>query len=175
MLRERKLDLVLGRVLESVFGDDLTSEFLFDERMYVVAGTKSPWSRRRRIDLAELSQEPWLMPDSDNIAVALISDAFRSAGLPPPMPQVVSSSLTLRTRLIETGQFIAILPDSTLRFEAKRLQIKILPVDLRIENPPVVVISLKRRTPNPIARLFIDELRQLMKPLEKRRSRQAQP
>jgi len=175
MLRERKLDLVLGRVLESVFGDDLTSEFLFDERMYVVAGMKSPWSRRRRIGLAELSQEPWLMPDSDNIALALISDAFRSAGLPPPMPQVVSSSMTLRTRLIETGQFIAILPDSTLRFEAKRLQIKILPVDLRIENPPVVVISLTKRTPNPIARLFIDELHQLMKPLKKTRSRQAQP
>ena len=50
MLRERKLDLVLGRVLDSIFGDDLTSEFLFDERMYVVAGIKSPWSRRRRID-----------------------------------------------------------------------------------------------------------------------------
>lgn len=175
MLRERKLDFVLGRVLDSVFGEDLTSEFLFDERMYVVAGIKNPWSRRRKIDLAELSREPWLMPDTDNIALALISDAFRSAGVPPPVPQVVSSSMTLRTRLIETGQFIAILPDSTWRFEAKRLQIKILPIDLRIENPPVVVISLKNRTPNPIARLFIDELHRLMKPLMKGRSRQAQP
>jgi DNA-binding transcriptional LysR family regulator len=175
MLRERRLDLVLGRVSDSVFGDDLTSEFLFDERMYVVAGVKNPWSRRRRIDLAELSCEPWLMPDFDNIALALIADAFRSAGVPPPIPQVVSSSMTLRTRLIETGQFIAILPDSTLRFEAKRLQIKILPVGLRIKNPPVVIISLKNRTPNPIARLFIDELHRLMQPLKKRQSRQAQP
>src|SRR5262245_49992424 len=41
MLRERKLDLVIGRVMSSIFGDDLTSEFLCNERMYVVAGTTS--------------------------------------------------------------------------------------------------------------------------------------
>lgn len=167
MLRERNLDLVLGRVLESVFGDDLTSEVLFDEQMYVVAGRKSPWARRRKIDLADLSGERWLMPDSDNIATALVADAFRSAGLTAPIPQVVSNSMTLRARLIETGHFVGILPGSTLRFEARGLEIKVLPVRLRMKNPPAVVISLKNRTPNPIARLFIDELHELVKPLTK--------
>src|SRR5689334_9925877 len=71
MLRERKLDFVIGRVPASVFGDDLTSEFLFNEQMHVVAGASSRWARRRRIDLAELCGEPWLMPESDNIAMAL--------------------------------------------------------------------------------------------------------
>jgi DNA-binding transcriptional LysR family regulator len=42
MLRERKLDLVVGRVLSSIFGEDLISEFLFDDCMHVVAGTKKP-------------------------------------------------------------------------------------------------------------------------------------
>src|SRR5262249_25005506 len=46
MLRDRKLDLVLGRVLNSIFGEGLSSEFLFDDCMHVVAGAKSPWSRR---------------------------------------------------------------------------------------------------------------------------------
>jgi DNA-binding transcriptional LysR family regulator len=167
MLRERKLDLVVGRVLSSIFGEDLISEFLFEDCMHVVAGTKSPWSRRRRIDLAELCGEPWLMPESDNIAMALISEGFRTAGLTPPAPQVVSNSVTLRVRLVETSRFIAILPDSTLRFGAGRLQIKILPVRLRMKAPPAVAISLKNRTPNPIARLFVDELRAFANPLMK--------
>jgi len=164
MLRDRKLDLVLGRVLTSIFGEDLTSEFLFDDCMHVVAGAKSPWSRRPQINLAELSEEPWLMPESDNIAMALISEAFLSAGLTPPAPQVVSNSVTFRTRLIETGQFIAILPDSCLRFGPGRPQIKILPIRLRLKAPPAVAISLKDRTPNPIASLFIDELRACVNP-----------
>ena len=172
MLRDRKLDLVLGRVLNSIFGEDLSSEFLFDDCMHVVAGAKSPWSRRGRINLAELSEEPWLMPESDNIAMALISEAFLSAGLTPPTPQVVSNSITLRTRLIETGQFIAILPDSSLRFGAGRPQIKILPIRLRLKAPPAVAISLKDRTPNPVARLFIAELCACVKPLMNSRLRQ---
>jgi DNA-binding transcriptional LysR family regulator len=175
MLRERKLDLVLGRVLGSVFGEDLSSEFLFDDCMHVVAGRKSRWSRRRRIGLAELSGEPWLMPESDNIAMALIAEAFRSAGLTPPTPQVVSNSIALRARLLETGRFIAVLPDSTLRFGAGRLQIKILPIRLRLKAPPAVAFSLKNRTPNPIARLFVDELRAWAKPriIPERRAREA--
>lgn len=164
MLRERKLDLVLGRVPSSIFGEDLSTEFLLDESMHVVAGLKSPWSRRRRVELAELCGEPWLMPESDNIAMALISQGFRSAGLTPPPPQVISNSVTLRVRLVESGRFVAILPNSTLRFGAGRMQIKILPVRLRMKAPPIVAISLKNRTPNPIANLFIDELRAFAKP-----------
>jgi len=169
MLRERKLDLVVGRVPSPVFGEDLISEFLFDDRIRVVAGLKSPWSQRRQIKLAELSDEPWLMPEADNIATALISEGFRAAGLTPPTPRVVSNSVTLRIRLVETGGFIAALPESTLRFGAERMRIKILPVRLRAEGPPAVAIFLKNRTPNPIDRLFVDELRAFSNPLMKKK------
>jgi DNA-binding transcriptional LysR family regulator len=99
--------------------------------------------------------------------MALISEGFRSAGLAPPSPQVVSNSVTLRVRLVETGRFIAALPESTLRFGARRMQIKILPVRLQMKTPPTVAILLKNRTPNPIASLFIDELRTFAKPFMK--------
>ena len=168
MLRERKLDVVVGRVLSSVFGDDLTLDFLFQESMYVVAGLTSPWSRRRKISLKDLCGERWIMPESDNIAMALISDGFRSAGVTPPVPQIVSNSLTMRVRLVETGQFLAILPESSLWFGVERMQIKVLPVRLQVKTPPTGVISVKNRTPNPIARLFIDELRAFASPVVKR-------
>ena len=169
MLRERKLDFVVGRVPAAVFGEDLMSEFLFDDALHVVAGADSRWARRRKIDLAELCAEPWLMPESDNIAMVLITEAFRSAGLTPPAAQVVSNSIPLRLRLIETGRFLGIMPESTLRFAAGRMQLKILPVRLRMSEPPAVAIFLKHRTPNPIVRLFVDELRAFVTPLMKGR------
>jgi DNA-binding transcriptional LysR family regulator len=172
MLRERSLDVVIGRVPKSVFGEDLTSEFLFEDELRVVAGVNSPWARRRSIGLADLRDEPWLMPESDNIATALISEGFRAAGLTPPTPHVVSNSVTLRIRLVESGRFIAALPDSTLRFAGARMQIKILPVVLTRQAPPAVAISLKHRTPNPIAKLFVDELRALANPSAKGSARQ---
>jgi DNA-binding transcriptional LysR family regulator len=48
MLRERKLDLVVGRVPSPVFGEDLISELLFDDCIQVVAGLDSPPQRRLR-------------------------------------------------------------------------------------------------------------------------------
>jgi len=173
MLRERKLDFVVGRVPAAVFGEDLISEFLFDDCLRVVAGAKSLWARRRKVDLAELSGEPWLMPESDNIAMALITEGFRSAGMTPPAPQVISNSIPLRLWLIETGRFLGVLPDSTLRFAAGRMQIKILPVRLGMSEPPTVAIFLKNRTQNPIVRLFVDELRAFVTPLMKGRSADA--
>jgi len=163
MLRDRKLDLVVGRVQAPLLGEDLISEDLFDERMHVVAGLDNPWTRRRKVRLSELVTEPWLMPESDNIDMALISEAFRSAGLEVPTPHVISNSMTFRIRLIETGRFIGILPESTLKFAGRRLHAKILPVALSMLSPPTVAISLKNRTPNPISKLFADEIRSAVK------------
>ena len=57
-LRERKLDLVVGRVLSTIFGDDLTAKTLFDDPLHVIAGVDSSWSRRRKLSLADLSGQP---------------------------------------------------------------------------------------------------------------------
>jgi DNA-binding transcriptional LysR family regulator len=145
----------------------LDSDSLFEEPLFVVAGLNSPWSRRRKIDLKELLSEPWTLPESANVAAALIADAFRSAGIAPPTPQVVSDSMAARTRLVETGRFLTFLPGSTLHFGANWLRVKILPVTLSMKAPPTELFTLKNRTPNAIARLFIEELHTFAKPLKK--------
>jgi DNA-binding transcriptional LysR family regulator len=50
-LRERNVDLVLGRVIVPDTEEDMAIETLFDDPIVVVAGIQSPWQRRRRIDL----------------------------------------------------------------------------------------------------------------------------
>jgi hypothetical protein len=59
------------------------------------------------------------------------------------------------------------LPSSIVHFGAERLRLKILPVTLPLRSQPAQVMTLKDRTPNPIARLFVDELRVLTQPLRK--------
>jgi hypothetical protein len=56
---------------------------------------------------------------------------------------------------------------STLHFGAGRLRIKTLPVKLSMKAPPTEIITLKNRTQNAIARLFIAELHTFAKPLKK--------
>jgi DNA-binding transcriptional LysR family regulator len=167
MLRERRLDLAILRTSSSMYAEDLESDSLFEEPMFVVAGLNNRWSRHRRIDLVELVDEPWTLPEADNVAMALIADCFRAAGAAPPAPQVVSDSMAVRTRLVEMGPFLTFLPGSTLHFGVGRLQVKVLPVALSMKTPPTQVFTLKNRTPNAIARLFIDELHTFVTPLTK--------
>jgi DNA-binding transcriptional LysR family regulator len=166
MLRERRIDLAILRTSSSMYSEDLESDALFDEPLFVIAGLNNPLSRRRKVDLKDLLSEPWAMPELDNVASALIADGFRAAGFAPPTPQVVSDSTAVRTRLVEMGRFLTFLPGSTLHFGASWLRVKALPVKLSMKAPPTEIITLKNRTPNAIAKLFIAELHSFAKPLK---------
>lgn len=170
LLHERKLDLAIGRASSSAFSDDIASDPLFEDPMFVVAGLTNPWARRRKVELSELTDEPWIMPEADNLAWTLIEEGFRSAGVAMPMPRVVSNSMAVRTRLVEAGRFLTMLPGSTLHFGAKRLRMRILLVSSPMTTRPIEVNTLKNRTLNPIAKLFVDELRAFAKPLSKQKS-----
>ena len=84
-LRERKFDLVLGRlstpITDSGFADDLNIEILFDDQLVLAAGMRNPWIRRRKIGLAELVNEPWVLAASDSWNYKILSEAFRRHGL----------------------------------------------------------------------------------------------
>jgi DNA-binding transcriptional LysR family regulator len=88
LLRGRKLDLVIGRT-SIAFGGDLVSDPLFEDRMFVVAGTNNHWSRHRTIELAAIVDEPWVMPEADNLIWPIIEEGFRAADVGLPAPQVV--------------------------------------------------------------------------------------
>jgi DNA-binding transcriptional LysR family regulator len=170
LLHGRKVDLVVSRTWGSRFGDDFVGEYLFDESLFVVAGLANPWQRRRSIDFTELLDEPWTLPDLDTVVGAMISEGFRRTGIALPVPRVVSGSMAVRTRLIEGGRFLTLLPGSVLHFGKPRLKVKTLPVTLPLPTQPVEIITLRNRLPNPIEKLFVDELRALI-PAEMKQSR----
>ena len=82
-LRERTVDLVVGRVVQS-HEEDIDTEVLFNDRITVVAGLKNPWSRRRKVHLSELADEPWIMPPADTPVGVLVAELFHARGLKFP-------------------------------------------------------------------------------------------
>lgn len=161
-LRERKVDLVLARMTGSFVADDLDIEILFDDRHFVVVGARSRWARRRKVALAELVNEPWVLPPNQVVG-ALVAEAFKAHGLEVPQERVSASSILLRNQLLATGRFLSVLPDSVLRHNAKQWSLKALPIDLRIKPRPIAIITLKNRTVSPVVQLFIEQVRAVAK------------
>lgn len=168
-LRERKVDLLIGRMPRPFVEDDLAVEVLFDEPFVAVAAADSPWTRHRRIELSELIQEPWILPPYNSVPGSLIVEIFRAKGLEPPPARLVSLSVQLTAALIASGKFVGLLPGSVLHFGGRRLALKILPVKVPNQRTAVGIITMKKRTLNPLAELFINCAREISKQLAPRK------
>ena len=166
-LRERRVDVVFGRMMTPVEDEDLDSEILFEDPLIVVASAGSKWLRRRKIEPAELIDEPWCLTRYDSAIGPFVAQAFRARGLGVPRLTVRSNSPHLFYAMVHTGRFLSLAPASTLRLSGKRLGLKRVPVDIAIQLGPIGIITLKNRTISPVAQLFIDCARKLARPFAK--------
>jgi DNA-binding transcriptional LysR family regulator len=125
--------------------------------------------RRRRIEIAELVNELWVLPPADSVIGSIVKDAFRASGLDYPRVSVVTDCPHMRISLLATGRFVTIFPASAFRFLAKRSELRILPVELPTARRPNGIVTLKNRALSPVAKLFMDCARDVAKPLAKRK------
>jgi DNA-binding transcriptional LysR family regulator len=163
-LRDRNVDLILGRNL-TPDDEDLKAEVLFHETTVIVAGKRSRWTRRRKIELADLVHERWVFPAIGSVAERIMADLFRSAGLNMPRQGVVCAPMPVVPGLVANGPYLANLPGSLVHFGGDHLQVKVLPIKVPVPPSPVTIVTLKRRTLNPVAQLFIEHARAVAKPL----------
>jgi DNA-binding transcriptional LysR family regulator len=161
-LRQRTVELMIGSIFRLNLERDINADILFDDQFVVMAGAESKWVRRRKLRLADLIEEPWILPPSDSIPALNIAQAFRADGLEPPRTQMISFSLPLHYHLLATGRFVTMLPGSMLRF-GKHLPLKLLPVEIPKTPYLIAIMTLKNRTLSPLAQLFIEHAREVAK------------
>ncbi len=166
-LIERNVDLLIARRFGSIADDRLDCEFLFDDTYSVVVGAENPWSRRRKIELASLADERWVLPPLESAFGSIVMEAFRAIGLDYPHTVVIAEPFETRIALVATGRFVSIFPASLLRFSAMGPDLKILPVKHSMRPVPVGIVTLKNRTLSPVAYRFIESARNVAKPLAK--------
>jgi DNA-binding transcriptional LysR family regulator len=167
-LEERQVDLVITQIVGAAV-DHMEAELLYADRVFVVAATKNPWSRRRRVSLADLMNEPWTLPPP-NMPGTVHAEAFRAAGLGLPAATVVIASGIARIALVAEGRFLTLTSESVIRFAGRDVAIKALPIDLPDIQVPVGIVTLKNRTLTPVAQLFIDCAHEVARPMARGKS-----
>jgi DNA-binding transcriptional LysR family regulator len=160
-LRNRKAEMVFGRIPTTMTEPDLVAEPLFDEPPVVVAGSESRWAKRRTLTLADLIEEPWVLAQPGSPARSLHEEVFRRSGLEVPSARVLTVSLHLHMRLLETGNWLGLIPASVMRFGGKGMRLKVLPVKVSSPPAPVGFVTVKDRTLTPLAERFIECTREV--------------
>jgi DNA-binding transcriptional LysR family regulator len=161
---ERNIELAICRMVGPL-PDELSAEILFYDSFVILTAASNPLTRRRKLTLADLEKEPWTLFPYDSVFGSFIAETFRANELEPPRLTVPSLSVYLQNELLATGRFLTVLPGFMLKIPGRLPALKALPVALPNKPLPIGIITLKDRTPTPIARLFIDSVRAIAKSL----------
>jgi len=149
-LEQGNVELVIGQVAPSDVDGHLEVTELFQDPLVVVAGARSAWTRRGKVELGELMDESWAFSPLNSVSGHSMELAFQASGLGLPRIIVVSSSMQVLRRLVMDNEFLALFPRSAVR------GVSILPVNVKALWQPVGILTVKHRTLSPLARLFID-------------------
>jgi DNA-binding transcriptional LysR family regulator len=163
-LQDRRYDLILARGGDSAQGtaaEDLNIEPLLNDRLVVVAGPQSKWAHRRKIDLAELAGETWIMQSAETGNYRVLARAFEKRGLSIPKANLVTVSMSVIRYFLERGGFLTAIPRSVAHFTS----LKVLPVDLSSPPWPINIVTIRNRILSPVAARFIACARDVTRPM----------
>jgi DNA-binding transcriptional LysR family regulator len=166
-LRDRKFDCVLQRIVlplpEGHLSDDIHAEVLFDDELIIAVGSNARWASHPSIDLAELVEEPWILPPSGTWYHEFVTKLFRARGLEVPKASVTTHSIALRTRLLMEGRYITTFASSIVRCNRHHYALTILPIAGPVQPLPAGVLTLKNRTLSPLVERFLEIARVVAK------------
>ncbi len=165
MLRDRHSDFIITRPNPLELAPDILAEPLFHDRVGLVVGAGHPLARRRKLTLAELADEPWILSPVEMRADSPVVAGFTALGLPMPRCWLTSGSLNARFALLAGGCHVTAMPGAFLHFAGRHHDIKVLPVALPRWPAPTVLMTLRHHAPSPVVQAFLAILRELARPL----------
>jgi DNA-binding transcriptional LysR family regulator len=159
-LEDGDLDIALGRNLVTSLQTPLRHETLLREPFVFVTGAHHPLGApERAIEWSDLRTYRWITPLPGSPAYATLIETLTAHAVVPAAGSVQSSSLALNLPLLQSGDFIAILPLSIARQHAVRGTMRVLPLP-PIERLGEVVTYWRADATLPAIRLFTECLRE---------------
>lgn len=162
-LRLGELDLFVGRLEPGYAAPDLETEALYDEPMAIVARPDHALARKARPSWPELAAAPWVVPPPWASSRVKLDQMFFKHGLHPPADIVETASFLATLTFVRERPAIGFLARAVARhFEGEGL-VKVLPVRLQIDLPPVGIITMRGRLRTPSSEQLMACLRKAAK------------
>src|ERR1700683_3151189 len=134
------LDMVLGRLPSEGHSRALVYEEFYAEPSCVVVRRGHPLTRKRRLALRDLTNEPWLLPLPETALHRQIERAFIDAGASLPKNVIESVSILTNRVLLRKSDCIGVMPYHVALDDVEHGLLAILPVKLKSLESPVGVI-----------------------------------
>lgn len=166
LLRSGELDMVVGRLPEFRYREELIREILCDERIVVVCRKSHPLIRHDSVSFAEMSRYQWILPPAQTTLRRQIDKAFLDQGFFPPSHLVECVSFLTNRSLLLNTDMIGIFPIHVIQRELACGELAIVNCRLDITQSPVGVSYRREGILSPAAAGFLAMLRMASEKLE---------
>lgn len=159
MLRDGRLDLVVGRVEPALVDRDFVLDELYDPAVQIVAGPQHPLARATSVSWTSLAEQDWILPQMGTPMRAGIERIFRRVKRRPRHCMIESSSIQTNVSLMNARNMLWVLSeDITAYFERLRL-LKRLPLETLRMAAPLSAMRVRGRSLSPATERLIGCLR----------------
>jgi DNA-binding transcriptional LysR family regulator len=146
MLRDGRLDLVVGRVEPALVDRDFAMDELYDPAIHIVAGPQHPLLRGAAVSWAKLAEQDWILPQEGTPMRAGIERIFRRVKRRPSRCMIESSSIQTNVSLMNARDMLWVLSeDITAYFEALGL-LKRVPVETLRTAAALSMVRMRGRS-----------------------------
>ena len=160
-LRLGELDVFVGRLEPGYASPDLVTEALYEEPMVAVVAADHALASKAKPNWADLACIPCVLPPPWASLRVKIEQQFFKHGLEPPQDVVETASFLGLTIFLQQRGAAGFLARSVANHFASQGLVKVLPLKVAIELPPVGLITLRGRRLTTTTQQFIDCLRQV--------------
>ena len=126
--------------------------------MVVVAAKTHRVANRRKLALADLTDERWVLTARDSHIRAAVNTSFVQAGLTPPTAQVETPSVIYSIAIVQAGNFITVAPPSVIRAFDSARKLRMLAVLLDVSPRAIMVFARQSFASKPAKRAMLAQL-----------------
>ncbi len=159
LLHSGELDMVVGRLAEYRYREELTQEVLYHEEVVIVCRRQHPLARAASVAFDKLAQCDWILPPRQTTLRRQIDKEFFDRGLHSPSnPVECVSFLTNRSLLLATDM-IGVFPVHVVQNEIANGELAVIKCKLNISESPVGISYRREDALSPAATAFLAQLR----------------
>jgi len=163
-LRNRNIDLAVGRLPSEREHPDVRNEVLLNDPLCFVARPGHPLFSQPTHTVAQACEFPWVCPNRESLVQKALESAFRTAGHELPRVAIYTTSITCIAEVVAGSDYIGPLPESMFHFGTKPAGIARLQIDLRSTLAPIGITRLRGKDMLPVTAKVEEVLRQFCIP-----------
>ncbi|NLG76391.1 MAG: LysR family transcriptional regulator [Xanthomonadaceae bacterium] len=157
-LQAGEIEVMVGRLLDRHDTSSYHYRRLADEPVCAVVRKGHPLLARGDLQMQELADLPWVVPQVDSVLRHRFDLMFREAGYPSPKKLIEAVSPMVVTRLLEETNYLAILARDVAEYYASCGLVSVLPVSLSCDMDSFGIITRKDGLLSPAACVVCEAL-----------------